>query len=93
MPPFELALSRPPRTLSLHASPRAQELTTETEKKYFLERLKTLRLSANQNLGKAHTMYKRNYDRGVRSKNVSLKEGDQAYLRVKVTDIGRNQKP
>ena len=53
MPPFELALSRPPRTLSLEASPRAQELTPEAEKKDFLERLKTLRLSANQSLHKA----------------------------------------
>jgi transposase InsO family protein len=52
MPPFELALSRPPRTPSLQASPRAQELTPETEKRDFLERLKTLRLSANQNLHK-----------------------------------------
>ena len=92
MPPFELALSRPPRTLSLEASPRAQELTPEAEKKDFLERLKTLRLSANQSLHKAQARYKRNYDRGVRPKNVNLKEGDQAYLRVEVTDIGRNHK-
>ena len=74
MPPFELALSRPPRTLSLEASPRAQELTPEAEKKDFLERLKTLRLSANQSLHKAQARYKRNYDRGVRPKNVDLKE-------------------
>jgi hypothetical protein len=92
MPPFELALSRPPRTLSLQASPRSQELTPETEKKDFLERLKTLRLSANQNLHKAQTRYKRNYDRGIHRKNVNLKEGDQAYLRVEVTDVGRNHK-
>jgi hypothetical protein len=92
MPPFELALSRPPHTLSLQASQRAQELTPETEKKDFLERLKTLRLSANQNLRKAQTRYKRNYDRVISRKNVSLKEGDQAYLRVEVTDVGRNHK-
>jgi hypothetical protein len=90
--PFELALSRPPRTLSLQASPRSQELTLETEKKDFLERLKTLRLSANQNLHKAQTRYKRNYGRGIIRKNVNLQEGDQAYLRVEVTDVGRNHK-
>jgi hypothetical protein len=92
MPPFELALSRPPYTLSLQASSRAQELTPKTEKKDFLERLKALRLSDNQNLHKAQTRYKRNYDRGINRKNINLKEGDQAYLRVEVTDIGRNHK-
>jgi hypothetical protein len=36
--------------------------------------------------------YKRNYDRGVTPKNADLKEGDQAYLRVEITDTGRNHK-
>jgi hypothetical protein len=92
MPPFELALSRPPRTLSLQNSPPAQELALEKVKKYFLERFLTMRLSANQNLHKAQTRYKRKYDRGISGKSVNLKEGDQAYLRVEVTDIGRNHK-
>jgi hypothetical protein len=89
MPPFELSLSRHPCTLSIQALPRAQELTTETEENDFLERLKTLRLSANPNLNKAQTRYKRTYFRGTSRKNANLKEGDQAYSRVEVTDIGR----
>jgi transposase InsO family protein len=41
MTPFELELSRSPRTLSLPTLPRSQELIQVTEKKYFLEWLKT----------------------------------------------------
>jgi hypothetical protein len=51
-----------------------------------------VRLSATENLHKAQAMYKRNYDRGVTPKNANLKEGDQAYLRVEITDTGRNHK-
>ena len=92
MPPFELALSRPPPSLSLQCLPRTEEATPMTEKRDFLERIKTLRLRANGNLHKAQARYKRNYDRGVQPKNANLREGDQAYLRVEVTDTGRNHK-
>jgi hypothetical protein len=53
MPPFELALLRPPPTLSLQASPRPEEVSPKTLKRDFLERLKTLRLRAGVNLHKA----------------------------------------
>jgi transposase InsO family protein len=92
MPPFELALTRPPPTLSLEASPRSAEVAPTTLKRGFLERLKTLRSSASGKLHKAQARYKRNYDRGIVPNNSDLKEGDHAYLRVEVTDIGRNHK-
>jgi hypothetical protein len=63
-----------------------------TEKRDFLERIKTLSLRANGNLHKAHVRYKRNYDRGVQPENANLREGDRAYLRVEVTETGRNHK-
>jgi hypothetical protein len=90
MPPFELALSMPPSSLSLQALPRTEEVTPMTEKRDFLERVKTLRLRAKRNLHKAQVRYKRNYDRGVQPKNANLREGDQAYLRVEVTETGRS---
>jgi RNase H-like domain found in reverse transcriptase/Reverse transcriptase (RNA-dependent DNA polymerase)/Integrase zinc binding domain/Chromo (CHRromatin Organisation MOdifier) domain/Integrase core domain len=92
MPPFELALSRPPPTLSLQAQPREDELTPTTSKQAFLERVKTLRLRASGNLHKAQTRYKRNFDSHVRGKNTDLKEGDEAYVKVEVTEMGRNHK-
>lgn len=92
MPPFELALSRPPPTLSLQVSPRPEEVSPKTLKREFLERLKTLRLRAGVNLHKAQARYKRNYDRGVYPKNTGLTEGDEAYVRVEVTETGRNHK-
>jgi hypothetical protein len=63
-----------------------------TEKRDFLERVKTLRLRANGNLLKAKVRYKRNYDRGVQPKNDNLRKGYQAYLRVEVTETGGNHK-
>jgi hypothetical protein len=36
--------------------------------------------------------YKKSYDRGVVRKNTELAVGDEAYLRVVVTDVGRNHK-
>jgi hypothetical protein len=54
--------------------------------------LKTLRLRAGENLHQAQTRYKRSYDRGVAQKNGKLQEGDEAYPRVEVTDVGRNHK-
>jgi hypothetical protein len=92
MPPFELALSRPPITLSLQATPRRDEIKPETEKQKFLERLKTLRTRATENLHKSQARYKRNYDQGVMLKNANLREGDLAYLRVEITETGRNHK-
>jgi hypothetical protein len=89
MPPLELALTRPPTTLALQALPRAEEIAPATLKMEFLERLKTLRLSAGENLHKAQARYKKNYDRGVVRKNTELSVGDEAYLRVEVTDVGR----
>jgi hypothetical protein len=44
------------------------------------------------NLHQAQARYKKNFDRGVSRKNVTLQEGDEAYVRVKVTDVGRNHK-
>ena len=92
MPPFELALTRPPRSLSLQSQPRPEERTPDTLKREFLERLKTLRFRAGINLHQAQARYKKNFDRGVSQKNTNLREGDEAYVRVKVTDVGRNHK-
>jgi transposase InsO family protein len=65
MPPFELALTRPLRSLSLKAQPRTEERTPNTLKKEFLERLKTLRLRVGMNLHQEQARYKKNFDRVV----------------------------
>jgi hypothetical protein len=88
MPPFELALTRPPRPLSLKSQHRTEERTQNTLKKEFLERLKTLRLRAGMNLNQSQTRYKKNFDRGVSHRNANLQEGDEAYVRVELTDVG-----
>jgi hypothetical protein len=92
MPPFELALTRRPRSLSLQAQPRTEERTQNTLKKEFLKRLKTPRLRVGMNLHQAQSRYKTKFDRGVPYKNKKLQEGDEAYVRVEVTDVGRNHK-
>jgi hypothetical protein len=92
MPPFELALTRPPPTLALPSLPRADEIAPDTLKREFLECLKTLRLRAGENLHKAQVRYKKIYERGVVRKNTELSVGDESYLRVEVTDVGRNHK-
>jgi hypothetical protein len=92
MPPFELALTRPPPTLVLQALPQADEVTPATVKREFLERLKTLGLCAGENLHKSQARYKKSYDRGVVRKNTDLSVGEEAYLRVEVIDVGRNHK-
>jgi Chromo (CHRromatin Organisation MOdifier) domain len=92
MPPFELALTRPPPTLSLQALTRADKIAPATLKREFLERLNTLLLRAGENLHKAQVRYKKSYDRGVVRKNTELSVGDEAYLRVEITDVGRNHK-
>jgi transposase InsO family protein len=92
MPPFELALTRPPPTLALQDLPRADEIAPATLKREFSERLKTLRLRAGENFHKAQVRYKKSYDRGVVRKNTELSVGDEAYLRAEITDVGRNHK-
>jgi hypothetical protein len=92
MPIFELALYRPPPTLSLQAQPLEDELSPTASKQAFLELVKTLRLRASGNLHKAQTRYKRNFESHVRGKNADLKEGDEAYVKVEVTEMGRNHK-
>jgi hypothetical protein len=92
MPPFEFALTRPPHTLALQTLPRADEVAPATLKREFLEWLKTLRLRAGKNLHTDQVRYKKSYDRGVVRKNTELSVGDEAYLRVEITDVGRNHK-
>jgi Integrase core domain len=53
MPPFELALTRPPPTLALPSLPRADKVAPATLKSEYLEQLKTLRLRAGGKLHKA----------------------------------------
>jgi hypothetical protein len=57
-----------------------------------MERVKTFRLRTNGNMHKAQVRYKQNYDRGVQPKNANQREGDQAYLRVEVTETRRKHK-
>jgi hypothetical protein len=52
----------------------------------------TWNFTAGENLHKAQARYKKSYDRGVVRKNTDLSAGDEAYLRVEVTDVGRNHK-
>jgi hypothetical protein len=92
MPPLELALTMPPRTLAFQALTRVYEVAPATLKRYFLERLKILRLRAGENLPKAQARYKKSYDLGLVRKNTDLSVGDEAYLRVDNTDVGRNHK-
>jgi hypothetical protein len=44
------------------------------------------------NSHQAQACYKKNFDRGVSRKNINLQEGDEAYVRVEVTDVGRSHK-
>ena len=93
MPPFELALTRCPPTTSLQDLPRDEEVDPGTEKQALLERLKTLRLRADGKLSTSQTRYKAAYDRGVSTrKNANLRDGDFAYVRVEVTEVGRSHK-
>jgi hypothetical protein len=92
MPPFELTLSLPPRTLSLQAGPRKEEGTPRTAKQKFIERFKTLRIRAAGNLHQAQERYKESFDKNVRPKNSEVKEGEDVFLRGEVTEVGRNHK-
>jgi hypothetical protein len=87
-----LTVTRPPPTLSLQAQPRREELTPTTAKQEFLERVKTLRLRESGNLHKAQARYKRNFDQHVKENNIDLKEGGDSYVKVAVTDTGRNHR-
>jgi hypothetical protein len=73
---FKIEVSRPPPSISLETRPRNEEVSVGTAKQEFLERLRTLRLRAEENLYKAQACYKRNYNCGVQIKNADLKEGD-----------------
>jgi hypothetical protein len=66
------------------------EFPVGTAKQEFLERLNTLRFRAEVNLHKAQARYKRNNDRGIRTKNADLQEGDEAFVKVEVTEQGWN---
>jgi hypothetical protein len=57
----------------MEASPRSAEVALTNLKREFLERLKTLRLSADGKLYKAQARYKRNCDRGIVLKNSDLR--------------------
>jgi hypothetical protein len=51
--------------------------------------LKTLRIRAGGNLHQAQKRYKESFDKSVRPKNSEVKE---VFLRVEVTEVGRNHK-
>jgi hypothetical protein len=92
MAPFELVLSRPPLSVAIESRHRDEELSVSAAKQEFLERLKTFRIRAQGNLHVAQTRYKQEYDRGIRTKNAHLQEGDEAYVKVEVTELGRKSK-
>jgi Chromo (CHRromatin Organisation MOdifier) domain len=92
MAPFELFISRPAVSFAILARPRDEEQSVSAAKQEFLERLNTLRIQAQGNLHVAQTRYKQKYDRGIRTKNAHLQEGDQAYFKVEVTELDRNSK-
>jgi transposase InsO family protein len=62
MHPFSLTFTRPPPNLSLQAKPRREGITPTSAKKRFLERVKTIRLRASENLHKVQARYKSNFD-------------------------------
>jgi Chromo (CHRromatin Organisation MOdifier) domain len=78
---MELVISRPPVTISLENTPREEEVEPRSAKREFLERLKTLRERAGENLHRAQVRYKRGYDRSVKESNRSVREGDKVYVR------------
>jgi hypothetical protein len=57
-----------------------------------MERLKTLCIRAGGNLHRAQAQYKERSDKKVGPKNSEVKEGDDVFLRVEVTEVGRNHK-
>jgi hypothetical protein len=79
---MELAVSRPPVTISLENKPRDEEVAPRSAKREFLERLRTLRERAGGNLHRAQVRYKRNYDRTVMETNCGIVEGNEFYVRA-----------
>jgi hypothetical protein len=67
-------------------------VSPRTAKHEFLERLRTLRIRAGGNLHQAQTRYKDSFDKSARPKNSEVKEGEEVFLRVAVTEVGRNHK-
>jgi hypothetical protein len=61
-------------------------------KQEFLESLKTLRIRAEGNPHQVQARYKEIFDKKVRPKNSEVKERDDVFLRVEVTEVGRNHK-
>jgi hypothetical protein len=82
MPPMELVVSRPPVTISLENKPRDEEVAPRTEKREFLERLRTLRERAGRNLHRAQVRYKRGYDQTVKETNRGIVQGNNVYVRA-----------
>jgi hypothetical protein len=54
--------------------------------------LKTLRIRAGGNLHRGKARYKESFDKKVMPKNSEVREGDDVFLRVGVTEVGRNHK-
>jgi hypothetical protein len=67
--PFELVLSRPPRSLSVEHLQSGTEESHETVKLRFLKRLRELKALSQRTLTDSQERYKRNYDKSVRDKN------------------------
>jgi hypothetical protein len=61
-------------------------------KQEFLERLKTLRIRTGGNLNWAQARYKESFYKKFSPKNSDVKEGDDVFLRVEVTEVGRKHK-
>jgi transposase InsO family protein len=90
--PFELVLSRPPVTLSMERPGSSAEISAETEKLRFLNRLGELKALAAQQLRLAQERYKRNYDAHVRPKNLQISPGEWVYVRRELHEAGVNPK-
>jgi hypothetical protein len=54
--------------------------------------LKTLLICAGGNMHQAQARYKESFDKNVRPKNSEVKEGEEVFLRVEGTEVGRNHK-
>jgi hypothetical protein len=57
-----------------------------------MERLKTLCLREGCNLHWSQDRYKESFDKKVRPKNSKVKEADDVFVRVEVTEVFRNHK-
>jgi hypothetical protein len=68
------------------------EISAETEKLQFLNRLGELKALAAQQLRLAQERYKRNYDAHVRPKNLQISPGGWVYVRRELHEAGVNPK-